>query len=208
MAGAAIAIALILVAIVSVPVPMWIAKTLASFSRRRRTALTSSGAALARSLHPGLRRLVEAGHRARTLIDGLGPIAADYRRTLPYVNLFFADVRTCLDVRSARWVVLARQDYELAVSDLARLLLRWRHAFEALGEDEALLADAAGGGPSSVAELLDDGTRLPRSPIEAQRLRFCEAWEVERLEASLERVAADLLRFEQALVDVHVGPYR
>lgn len=142
------------------------------------------------------------------LIEALGPVAADYRKTLPYLNLFFADVRTCLDVRSARWVVLTRQDYELAVSDVAKLLVAWQAVADDLNETELLVVDSIGGCPTSVEALLDDGTRLPRSPIEAQRLRFCEAWEVERLEASLTRVAADLFRFEQSLLDAHVGPYR
>ena len=207
MASAAIAIALLLVAVLSVPVPLWAARVSASFRRRVRPRGDASTADLG-ALRPGLRRLVVEGRRARRLIDALGPVAADYRRTLPYLNLFFADVRTCLDVRSARWVVTARQDYELAVSDVSRLLSSWRHALAELSETERVIVDDAGGSPGSVAALLDDGTRLPRSPIEAQRLRFCEGWEVEQLEDSLERIAEDLVRFEAALLDVRVGPYR
>lgn len=208
MAGAAIALALIVVIIFSIPWPLWMSRIAASFRRRRRTDAAMTSVAPSHGLRPGLRRLVDAGRRARLLIEALGPVAADYRKTLPYLNLFFADVRTSLDVKNARWVVLTRQDYELAVSDVAKLLVQWQAAADELNEPELLAVDSIGGCPTSVEALLEDGTRLPRTPIDAQRLRFCEAWEVERLEESLTRVAADLFRFEQSLLDAHVGPYR
>lgn len=207
MAGLAIAVALIVVAVLSVPVPLWASRVSASFRRRRprRQAHEIGGAG---HLSKRLRELLRLGRSISEDVGALVPVAEDYRRTLPYLNLFFADVRSCLDVRSARWVVLARQDYELAVSDLARRLLAWRQALERLNEPEQMAVEAIGGAPGSVGELLDDGTRLPRTPIEAQRLRFCEAWEVERLERSLQEIADDLGNFEESLKAVHIAPYR
>ena len=157
-------------------------------------------------LRPGLRRLIRCGRELVAIVEQLGPITAEYRRTLPYLSLFFADRQP--HVRRDRWVVEAREEFELAVCRVARALQRWHRAYEGLDGvgDEALAR--AGGVPLRAVTLLREGTRLPRDERDARRFRFCEDWEVDRLLDDLDAIADDLRAVDAALSAPAGGPYR
>lgn len=146
------------------------------------------------------------GRELAAAIDDLGPVTLEYRRTLPFLSLFFADRQP--HVRRDRWVVEAREDFELGVCRVARALRRWHWAYDELdtAADEVLIR--AGGVPLRAVGLLEEGTRLPRDERDARRFRFCEDWEVDRLLEDLEAIAVDLRAVDAALSAPAGGPYR
>ncbi len=203
MASAAISLALILVALVALPLRLWASRIAGGRSKppsriRRQPAPAH--------LRPALRRLVRCGRELVAAVEQLGPITAEYRRTLPYSSLFFAERNP--HVRRDRWVVQTREDFETAVCRVARSLQRWQLAYECLDgvSDEALVR--AGGVPVRAVTLLREGSRLPRDERDARRFRFCEDWEVDRLLDDLDAIADELRAVDVALSAPHGGPYR
>ena len=202
MAGLAIALALLLVGVVCVPVRLWASRLEAS---SRRTRLRFGPCPDEQAGLEGLRAHGRALLELTEIIEGLAP---EYRRTLPYVSLFFADPRQGLHVRRDRWIVAVRQDFEAAIERLAMLLRAWSRVADTLDLRERAALDAAGGMPRPVEVLLSEVGGLPRNTAEARRWRFCEDTELDVLTTLLDALADELHRLELELTAGGAPPYR
>lgn len=205
-AAIGITLALLLVAVSAVPVRLWGSRLLGSLRPRRRPRRVVAMAPA--HLAPTLCRLVRAGRHAIAAIEELLPLGAEYRRTLPYVSLFFVERSAAPHVRRDRWVVRTREDFESGVGEVARRLRAWQRSVDGLAREEHEHVDAAGPEAQVVRALLEDGTRLPRSWAEARRFRFSGDPEAAQLLVDLERVAAALRDLETALLVPRRSPYR
>jgi hypothetical protein len=203
-ASAAIALALLAVAIVAVPLRLWASRLASSVRSPRRAPIRRADAP--GHLAPGLRRLVRLGRELVAAVEQLRPITVEYRRTLPYLSLFFADDTPSR--RHDRWIRDSRESFEHAVSDVAIRLRRWHDVLTDLSGSELATLLRAGGHPHRALALLDDGTRLPKTYREARRFRFCEDWEVDRLLEDLDAIAGDMRGVDAALCAETGGPYR
>jgi hypothetical protein len=207
-AGLPIALMLVVVAVVCVPLRLWASRLRGSWRRpaarvrRERTAMV-----LPRHLSPGLRRMLRLGREAVEVIDTLGPITAEYRRTLPFVSLFFAESQGAPHVCRDRWIVEAREAFAGAIGDVAGLLWRWAELAERLPRREHLALQATGGLPPTLMGLVA-GAALPRTWGQARRFRFCEDQEVDHLVAALAVVAGELRNLEATLARRATSPYR
>jgi hypothetical protein len=204
-AGFAIALALLVVGIVCVPVRLWASRMGASLRSGRTVedldADTPPDAT-------GLSGLRQRGRALLVLAERLRGLAPEYRRTLPYVSLFFADPRQGLHVRRDRWIIGVRRDFEAAIERFATSARAWWSAAEALdGRDRAAL-EAAGGVPAPLHALLDEMGGLPRSVVEARRWRFCEETELDELMQVVGALVEDLRRLELDLSATGAKPYR
>jgi hypothetical protein len=203
-AGFAIALALLFVGVVCVPVRLWASRMGASFRRDR----TIPGIDESAADSTGLEGLRQRSRELLVLVQVLRRVAPEYRRTLPYVSLFFADPRQGLHVRRDRWIVGVRQDFEATIERLAALVRAWSATAETLDARERAALDAAGGVPRPLDALLDEVGGLPRTTVQARRWRFCEETELDELMGLVGTLADDLRRLELELSSVSAAPYR
>jgi hypothetical protein len=203
-AGFAIALALLLVGAVCVPVRLWASRMGASLRRVRPVeSFDDEDAALT-----GLEGLRLRSRELLAVVQALHRIAPEYRRTLPYVSLFFADPRQGLHVRRDRWIVEVRQDFEATIERLGAVVRDWSTRLDGLDVRDRATLRAAGGVPVSLRTLLAEMGGLPRNTAEARRWRFCEDVELDELMATVDGLADDLRRLEQALSTESATPYR
>jgi hypothetical protein len=201
-AGFAIALALLIVGAVCVPVRLWASRIRVSSRRtQRRVAPTVDERA-------GIAGLRACSRDLLTVVSMLEQAAPEYRRTLPYVSLFFADPRQGLHVRRDRWIVAVRQDFETAIEELALQLRSWCSAAQGLDARERMILEAAGGVPRSLRALLRDVVGLPRNTAEARRWRFCEETELDALTRMLDELVDELRRLDLELSSRDASPYR
>lgn len=205
MAGFAIALALLFVGVVSVPLRLWASRMGSSLRRQPRPVelIRAAGRDVT-----GLEGLRNRSRDLLVVVDAFRRLAPEYRRTLSYVSLFFADPRQGLHIRRDRWIVGVRRDFEAVIEQLAALGRKWSSDADALDARERAILHAAGGVPGPLARLLSDVGGLPRTTAEARRFRFCEETELDELTAIVFELADDLRRLELGLSSVVRAPYR
>ncbi len=152
--------------------------------------------------------LVELGRctlEIRSRIASLESVSAEFRRSLPFLDLFFAPAVANLRLGRARWVRQARESYEIAVHELGASLAAWFDLYEEARMDGRRLPCALVGAAQAIGMALEDPRLVPQTAAQAFRIRFSESPDVDRRDAALREIDRRLADAEDSLR--HGGPW-